>query len=56
MKKTLPGPVRLKRSGEYGVVREKAEYEDPARIARERGISLEEANNRTERELEIHGI
>ncbi len=55
MKNTLPGPVRLKRSGEYGVVREKAEYEDPARIARKRGISLEEANDWTERELETHG-
>ena len=53
---TSLGPVRVKRSEGYGVVREKAEYEDLARIARERGISLEEANNRTERELEIHGI
>jgi len=37
------GPVRVKRSEGWGVCREKAEYEDLARIAREQGISLKEA-------------
>lgn len=37
------GPVRVKRAQGWGVSREKAEYEDLARIARERNISLEEA-------------
>lgn len=36
------GPVRVKRVEGWGAAREKAEYEDLARIARERGISLEE--------------
>ena len=37
------GPVRIKRSEGYGVTREKLEYEDLARIAREQGVSLREA-------------
>lgn len=37
------GPVRVKRAEGWGVCREKAEFEDLARIARERGISLREA-------------
>lgn len=37
------GPVRQKTSVGYGVTRTKYEYEDVARIARERGISLREA-------------
>ena len=37
------GAVRVKRSAGYGVVREKLEYEDLARIARERGVSLSDA-------------
>jgi len=37
------GPVRIKRSEGYGVTREKLEYEDLARIAREQGASLREA-------------
>lgn len=36
------GPVRVKTAEGWGVKREKAEYEDLARIARERGVSLEE--------------
>ncbi len=36
------GPVRVKRSEGFGVSREKPEYEDLCRIARERGLSLEE--------------
>ena len=37
------GPVRFKIAKGYGVEREKPEYEDLARIARERGISIREA-------------
>ena len=37
------GPVRIKRSEGYGVIREKLEYEDLARISREQGVSLREA-------------
>ena len=40
---TIYGPVRVKRAEGWGVSREKAEYEDLARIAREQGISLKEA-------------
>lgn len=40
---TGAGPVRIKRAEGWGVSREKAEYEDLARIARKRGISLKEA-------------
>ncbi len=36
------GDVRMKRSAGYGVVREKPEYEDLARMAREQGLSLRE--------------
>ena len=39
---TIFGSVRRKRSSGYGVTREKWEYEDLARIAREKGISIEE--------------
>lgn len=37
------GPVRRKKAEGYGVCRSKLEYEDLARIAKERGIGLEEA-------------
>ncbi len=37
------GPVRVKRASGFGVEREKFEYEDLARIAKERGISLDAA-------------
>jgi len=40
---TVCGPVRVKRAEGWGAVREKLEYEDLARIARGRGISLREA-------------
>ncbi len=40
---TEAGPVQVKCAEGYGVRREKPEYEDLARIARERGISLREA-------------
>ena len=37
------GPVRCKTACGYGVTRRKFEYEDLARIARERGVSISEA-------------
>ena len=37
------GAVRIKRASGWGVERKKAEYDDLARIAREKGISLAEA-------------
>lgn len=37
------GPVRVKRSEGYGVTREKTEYEDLIRVAKECGVSLGEA-------------
>lgn len=40
---TAAGPVRIKESRGWNVKREKAEYEDLAKIARERKISLEQA-------------
>lgn len=40
---TEAGPVRIKTAEGYGVKREKAEYEDLVRIAREKGISLQQA-------------
>ena len=40
---TAFGPVRRKIAAGYGVRREKYEYEDLARIAKEQGISLDEA-------------
>lgn len=43
VRQTPWGEVRVKQSRGYGVDREKAEYEDLAGIARERGISLGEA-------------
>ncbi|MBO4337028.1 MAG: DUF111 family protein, partial [Lachnospiraceae bacterium] len=36
------GKVRIKRSEGFGVTREKYEYEDLARLARQKGMSLEE--------------
>ena len=37
------GPVRVKRSEGYGVTREKAEFDDLSRIARDADLTLEEA-------------
>lgn len=42
------GPVRVKRSEGYGVTREKAEFDDLARIARENGLTLDEARRLAE--------
>jgi uncharacterized protein (TIGR00299 family) protein len=52
---TTLGTVRVKRSEGYGVVRTKIEYEDLARIARERNISFSEAAALVEKEIERHG-
>ncbi|MBR3545306.1 MAG: DUF111 family protein, partial [Oscillospiraceae bacterium] len=40
------GPVRRKISEGYGVRREKWEYDDLARIAREKGLSIGEVRER----------
>lgn len=50
-KQTSLGPVRVKRSSGYGVVRDKLEYDDLARIAGESGLSLAEVRTRLEREI-----
>ena len=42
MEETVYGPVRIKSAEGFGVRREKPEYEDLARIAREEGLSLYE--------------
>ncbi len=44
-KDTKFGNIRIKRSEGYGVTREKIEYEDLARIAREENISIEEVES-----------
>ena len=44
------GPVRRKISEGCGVTREKYEYEDLARIARENGLSLPEVKAALDRE------
>lgn len=46
------GTVRVKCADGYGVTREKIEYEDLARIARERGLSLAQAQAAVEQEIE----
>jgi hypothetical protein len=40
------GPVRVKRSFGYGVMKEKPEYEDLKRIADENGLSIRQARER----------
>ncbi len=40
---TVEGPVRVKKVTGWGVERQKAEYEDLAKIAREHDISLTQA-------------
>ena len=42
IRQTLWGPVRVKRCSGYGCEKEKAEYDDLARIAREQGLSIEQ--------------
>jgi uncharacterized protein (DUF111 family) len=46
---TEAGPVRVKCAEGFGVRREKPEYEDLTRIARERGISLRQASDLLEK-------
>ena len=43
------GDVRVKRASGYGVTREKIEFDDLVRIARQRDISLAEARELAER-------
>ena len=50
--KTSLGRVRIKRSEGQDVVREKPEYEDIARIAREQGISFREAGELIKNEIQ----
>ena len=50
MTQTPYGPVRRKISEGCGVTREKYEYEDLARIARENGLSLPEVKAALDRE------
>ena len=53
---SLPcGEVRVKRSEGYGVSRCKVEYEDLARIAREKGLSIDEASRLVEKEAHKTG-
>ncbi len=53
---SLPcGEVRVKRSEGYGVSRCKVEYEDLARIAREKGLSIDEASRLVEKEARKTG-
>ena len=54
-RQTSYGEVRIKRSEGYGVVKEKLEFEDLARIAREQGIPLAEAKEKVEREIGRNG-
>ena len=54
-KETALGEVRVKRSEGYGAVRAKVEYEDLARIAKERNITLSEAAALVNKEIERHG-
>ena len=54
-KETALGAVRVKRSEGYGAVRAKVEYEDLARIVKERNITLSEAAALVNKEIERHG-
>lgn len=50
-KSTSLGPVRVKSSTGYGAARQKLEYDDLARIAKENGLTLAEARARLMQEL-----
>ena len=52
---TTLGTVRVKRSEGFGVTREKIEYEDLARIAREQDVTIAEAASLVRKEIERHG-
>jgi len=45
---TAYGPVRVKCSEGFGISRKKPEYEDVARIAREKGLTLREVREKTD--------
>ena len=47
-RETPLGPVRVKRVSGFGVEREKYEYDDLARIAREQGLSLAQIRQKIE--------
>ena len=47
------GPVRMKVSSGYGTTRKKIEYEDLAKIAKEKGISLSEVENTIQKDLNV---
>lgn len=47
------GPVRVKVSSGYGVTRKKVEYEDLAKIAKEKGISLSEVEKIIHKDLDV---
>ncbi len=49
-KETALGPVRFKQAQGWGVCREKPEYEDLARLAREKGLSLRQAEEQARKE------
>ena len=49
IKETAFGPVHIKHSSGMGVEKRKAEYEDIARIASERGLSLDEVRREIEK-------
>ena len=48
---TRQGDVRLKTSVGFGVTRQKAEYDDLARVAKENGLSLAEARKLIEEQI-----
>ncbi len=50
---TSLGSVRVKVSSGYGTTRKKIEYEDLARIAKEKGISLSEVENIIQKDLNV---
>ena len=50
-RQTAFGPLRLKRASGFGVKREKYEYEDLARIAKEQGLSLDAARELAREEI-----
>ncbi|HBZ77122.1 MAG TPA: nickel pincer cofactor biosynthesis protein LarC, partial [Clostridiales bacterium] len=47
------GPVRMKVSSGYGTTRKKIEYEDLAKIAKEKGISLSEVEKIIQKDLNV---
>ena len=52
---TVLGTVREKKAEGYGVFRSKIEYEDLARIAKERNVTLQEAAELVKKERKQHG-